>query len=163
MSASVHTAKEFGKAYLLAADGIGCSLALLRKMLNVNMVDEALILMDMLANPGRYTFKQVQDCIIDSCWKLGADRPLAQRLIIQEDDSPEIRKMAITKPAAYDEIIAHLESRGINVEYLRPGVLWIMAKMMATYGFGLLEQVVDRMAKKQPAIERASFKDLCSA
>lgn len=156
-------AAQFGKSFLLATEGVVCCFALLRKLLNANLLDEAFQLMDMLTNGSRYTWQQLSDHITDSCWKIGAARPLTESLAISEDDKPEIRAIAQPKPSTYLAVINHLEGRGVNTDKLPAPMLYIVSKMCCLYGNPLMEQVIERLAVKQSAVEHISFMDLCFA
>lgn len=148
------------KDMVMVTGGIGDMLALIRKLLSMNLISDALKLMDMWQNDNKYTLHDFKTAIREALVKLGVlsdGQPVAPRLNM--DDDVDVRVAKIKRPSR-EEVVRHLRAKGVKVQFIPPTMLAILIQLAIQFGLPLIEAIIDRIVKKQSAHERLTWADL---
>ncbi len=151
--------------YELFTGGISQLWPLIRKLISMNVIDDAMKLLDMLfSSPEKYTVAQLKSeiSIILGKININADgRPIAPRLMLSEEDAPETRAMTTRKPIG-GEVINHLEAMGVHLNLLSDSLILGLINIAARYGLPYIQRPIDRILVRQKSRSKITFGDLAN-
>lgn len=147
---------------IMVTGGIGDMLDVIRKLLTMNIITDALKLMDMWQNDNKFTLHDFKQAVRDALAKLGIlsdGQPVAPKL--KMGDEVDVRVGKIKKPSSAD-VMTHLRAKGVNVTALPSSMIAGLIQLAIRYGLPLIETLVDLIVQKQSAHERLSWGALSS-
>lgn len=151
--------------YDLFTGGISQLWPLIRKLISMNIIDDAMKLLDMIfSSPEKYTVAQLKAELAITLKKLNINadgRPLAPRLMLSDEDAPEIRAMTSRKPIS-GEVINHLEALGVNVNLLSDSLVLGLINIAGRYGLPYIQRPIDRILTRQKSRSKITFGDLAN-
>lgn len=159
---------QFHNQTLAVGAGITDILALIRKLFSSNLISDALTILDMWTNDGKYTLAQFKSAISSALSKLGInllgpDAPRAIQKMLASEDGDESEKVAAVKRPSREEVIRHLEAKGVDVKALNvgnPALLWAIISLAIKFGLPFLESLIEKIVQRQHAHEKLTFLDL---
>lgn len=143
----------------LVTAGISDIWALIRKLMSSNLISDAVTLLDMWTNDGKYTLAQFKTAIRSVLAKLNIvndGQPVAPRLSAGVEDGTVVGKA----PTAED-VMRHLVAKGIKTQFLPPAMIWALIELGIRFGLPFLEKLIDRILIKQNVKQAVTFADLC--
>lgn len=154
-------ARDYNSTLAYELIGIGHLLPLVRRLLHFSHISDALILLDAWHGPHRYSFADVRKAVVQSLEKVGIQndgRRVDQRLVISDED--EYEKISAPRKMDYEQILQHLDARGIDTALIPEDMLLLVVKMCRNYGTSIMEPVIERIAERQTAHPLLRFSDL---
>lgn len=151
--------KQYVADTVAVGAGIGDLWNLISKLLTTGLFADAMAILDMWTNDGKYTLAQFKGAIRESLKKLGIDifkgDPVAPKLMLESD-------AALTRGASKSaqDVMNHLIGKGVNVKFLSPGMLWMLIQLAIKFGLPFIEQMIDKIIVKQNVKTNMTFIDL---
>lgn len=146
---------------IMVTGGIGDMLDMIRKLLSMNLITDALKLLDMWQNDSKFTLHDFKTAVRDALVKLGVlsdGQPVAPKLKMDNDEA-DVRVAKIKKPSVED-VMVHLRAKGVNTGALPSSMIAQLIQLAINYGLPLIETLIELIVKKQSAHERLSWGNL---
>lgn len=150
--------KQYVGDTALVTAGIADMWALIRKLMASNLISDAVVLMDMWTNDGKYTLLQFKTAIRAALSKLNIfndNQPVAPRLSAGVEDGTVMGKA----PTAED-VMRHLVAKGIKTQFLPPAMIWALIELGIRFGLPFLEKLIEKILVKQNVKQAVTFADL---
>lgn len=152
--------KQYVTETVAVSAGIGDLWNLVSKLLTSGLFTDAMALLDMWTNDGKYTLAQFKGAVREALKKLGIDifkgDPVAPKLQFVESDA-ELTRGA---PKSASDVMNHLIGKGVNVKFLSPTMLWMLIQLAIKFGLPFIEQMIDKIIVKQNVKTNMTFIDL---
>lgn len=140
--------------------GIGDLWALIRKMMTTGLFSDAMALLDMWTNDGKYTLAQFRSAIQAALAKLGinifSNEPVAPKLKMDDgsdDDGTVMRAKRISR----EDVYRHLAAEGIDKTAIAPGMLFMLVELAIRFGLPFIQAIIEKIKPRQKVNGTVTF------
>lgn len=140
--------------------GIGDLWSLIRKMMTNGLFTDAMALLDMWTNDGKYSLAQFKSAVQSALSKLGinifSNEPVPPKLKMDdgsEDDGTVMRAKRITR----EDVYRHLLAEGIDKTAIAPGMLFMLVELAIKFGLPFIQAIIEKIKPRQKVNGQVTF------